>query len=69
MFEYRGTIDMKILSMALFSELLNLRRSLYQYTYMIYIFSEQLTKRQDTRFFISGKLPIVHDCIQCLIKC
>ena len=24
---------------------------------------------QDTRFFISGKLPIVHDYIQCLIKC
>ena len=26
-------------------------------------------KIQDTRFFISGKLPIVHDYIQCLIKC
>ena len=25
--------------------------------------------RQDTRFFISGKLPIVHDYIQCLMKC
>ena len=28
MFEYRGTIDMQILSMTLFSELLNLRRKL-----------------------------------------
>ena len=26
-------------------------------------------KIQDTRFFISGKLPIVHDYIHCLIKC
>ena len=24
---------------------------------------------QDTRFFISGKLPIAYDDIQCLIKC
>ena len=28
-----------------------------------------ITILQDTRFFISGKLPIVHDYIQCLINC
>ena len=29
----------------------------------------ELYKIQETRFFILGKLPIVHDYIQCLIKC